>query len=453
MRSSGPAAETVANGAGDQFGEDVDIEATHDELSAPSEEDDSKSTASPTTGAAGAESTQESGSRDADQPDNVTPADDQRGSEEPTGSGLAYRAEADLASLLPSPDAIDATTNSGYSSIDELIAQRAEQPPLLRCGAGDDPTSLAISSAGQAAGRTFDYDDGLRTTTVQLWQYPDPATASRAIALISALRCDATAVGPITIDGTVYEQSDSSKGAPATLSGEDIDEAVGASFERRLDAPETTLVVQEELQFARVGSLVLFAGAREIRSPDAQPSPPVDDAFRLGNLTTSAVLVMAGQGDSAASAIESPASVSISTSQDGTYRSVASSFCLVEIERTNGDLAQITWGAGEQAIVTISTNDANIDFGEGCGRWIPLDLTTAASTLSADGAGTLLVGIDIAAGPLFVASIGACTIDQLTGFSGAPTELLSSTILAPGESVELELGPVAGVYLATDCKY
>lgn len=393
--------------------------------------------------------------------DQGLPTDDDASSNQPpddsTDPGKSGES-GDPSSFLPPAAAVAGSTASGYTTIEELIADRSERPPLLRCAAADDPSSLAISVGGQAAGRVFEYDDGLRTTTIQVWTYPTEAEAADAIRSIRELRCESVPIGPITIGAVIYEQSDSASEAPTQLGFDGdagVDEATGASFERLLESADGSLIVQEELQFARLSSTVVFAGAREIRSPEAAPSPPVADSLRLARQTITAVAASLGRELATVDGFSSPATLAAGGNiPAGTFRATTTSFCLVNLEEADGRSAQVSWGAGEQAIVTIAdTTDAV--FGEGCGIWTAIDLEDPdlSSSLPAGGSGTLIVGTDIPAGTVVITSTGECTIDQLLGFSGAPTDLVASTILPPGESVEVAITTEAGIYLAAGCRY
>lgn len=393
-------------------------------------------------------------------PDDNSPTEIPTEEQAPTGTAGAEITAQNLPTFLPAASAITGATVSEYLTLRELIAQRDRQPPVFRCGAATDPSSLAISSEGLSAGRTFDYDDDVRTATIQLWNYPDEATAAQALAAIRDLQCDSLPIGPLVAGGRTYEQFDSLTSAAGQLTIGAVDEAAGASFERRLDSADGDLVVYEELQFARLGTLLVFAGAREIGAPDVAASPPTSDALRLGMSATVAAAEALGRNTDRAASFTAPIAVSVRGTDaegrevvaTGTYRSITAGFCLVRIERSDGQTAQISWGEAHQAIVSVSPTDKSIDFGEGCGTWTRIEAGTD-SIVPPGGVGTLLVGTDLDAGPLLVTSTGDCTIDLLVGFSGAPTDLISSTLLAPGESVEIPVGTEAGVTLSAGCRY
>ena len=381
------------------------------------------------------------------------------GDDDPTsGAPSGPNVVADLVGLLPAADSLPDAVASGYESIGQLITDRTERPPLMRCSIAEDPTSLAIASNGRAAGRTFAYSDGVRTTTIQLWDYPDEATAIDAIDLIEQLRCDGLAVGPATIGAINYARFDSAEQGLATAIPEGVDQIATVRFERLLEASEGSLVVREELQFARVGTVVVFAGAQEIQSPETEPAPPIADARRLAEDTISSILgadtSSEGSGLAAESTIDSPLLATVGTQiAPGTYRSTAPSFCLVLVRQPDGTSTQLQWANGEQAIVELLER-ADVEFGEGCGTWTPIDLSSLnASDGFAGGSGTLVTGVDIANGPLLITSTGDCRIDRLAGFSGTPADLITSTFLAPGESIDLNLTSEVGVYLASDCRY
>ncbi len=273
---------------------------------------------------------------------------------------------------------------------------------------------------------------------MQLWRYPDETVAAQALAAVRDLRCESAPVGNLVVGSTTYEQFDTLTATSAQLVGSAVDEASGASFQRQLSSPDGDLVVHEELQFARLGTVVVFAGAREIGSPDIAPSPPVTDALRVGQFAITAIAEGLGR--------------TVDNLEVGTYRTTTIDFCLVRIERNDGKTAQISWAGGEQAVITVSPADQTIDVGSGCGSWTRIE-AGAESVLPPGGVGTLLVGTDIDPGVLRVTSTGECTIDQLLGFSGAPEDLVASTLLAPGDSVEISVTDEAGISLSSGCRY
>ncbi len=370
-----------------------------------------------------------------------------------------------VAALLPSGNEVAASLieTGSHRSLAELIANRQSATPLVRCGAGDDPTSVAESTGGETAGRTFDYagSDGTQTITSQLWVYPSAAEADRAMTTVANLRCSGLANGSIDIGGAIYDQVDSADAIrpPLTFPSADREEAV--DFQRILTSESNQLEVREDLYLVQFDAVVHLTAYRTIFVDDQPSAQPTIDALRLHQVTADRLALDLGRSASPPPATEIAAdSVSLVGLgvEPGTYRSVADAYCEVRRLSSLGDdpaneIERITWGASEQAVVTIAESDGAFISGQGCGTWKIIDLTNAETLPNPGNSGTLIVGIDVSAASVTVTSIGDCTVRELLGFSGEAADLLSETLVTPGDTLTVDLGGTAGLYVSSGCRF
>lgn len=413
--------------------------------------------------------------------DDVAVSGDPSGPEEGDGVGDTSNTEqpgTESSTPVPPPEAIDSlaallpvgedvppqlTAQLSYQNLDELVAQRQTSAPIERCGQKIDPTSIALDNGGESAGQRYDYGDGIRTATVQIWLFGDDGQAGDAMDSVTELRCDGLAVGNVQLEGIDFAQTDTASAAPmpaTTTAGAARAEA--AHFERELTSADDALLVVEDLFFEQFGPLVVFTGLREISGPGVERASYDTATLVLHRRTVERVQTELGQTppNPPATAIGAPATAIVGIDlAAGTYRSTTlDSFCVVRrlthpSEELGEQLDVLTWGPGEQGIVQLLSSDGVVELSDPCGTWELIDLDASpASAVDGSAPGTLIVNVDIAPGPVAVRSVGDCTIRLLSGFTGSATDLIDERFIARGELHEFTISDEAGVYLSAGCQ-
>jgi hypothetical protein len=114
--------------------------------------------------------------------------------------------------------------------------------------------------------------------------------------------------------------------------------------------------------------------------------------------------------------------------QAGTYRSAGGTGCYWQrVSGFGGTLGEILANdnAAGPTIVTIAPTDKGFS-SQRCGQWIPLGGPVTASPTAPFGAGTFVVGKDIAAGTWRSNGTTSCYWARLKGFSGQLGEIIAN---------------------------
>ncbi len=394
------------------------------------------------------------------------PSDDER-SDSTTAATTPPQQPAieSLEALFPREEEVppQLTTQLSYASLEELELQRQDNPPIKRCDQALTPTSIATDGNGESAGQRYEYDDGTKTATVQIWLFESPVDAATAMDSVAELRCEGVDVGTVQLNGISFAQQDFAIAAPLPASATPgADRAEAAHFERNLTSSDDALIVFEELFFEQFGPVVVFSGLREIGSGDGERLSADTATMVLHRRTAERVLAALGRSlpDPPASTLRSAATALVGIDiAPGIYRSTTiDAFCVVRrLTHVDTELASqiavVTWGAGEQGVLQILASDGAIETQDQCGTWELIDLESSpASAVDNAAPGTLILNVDISPGTVVVTSLGDCTVRQLSGFSGSPSDVLDEVLVTRGERYEFLLSDEAGVYLSVGCQ-
>lgn len=128
--------------------------------------------------------------------------------------------------------------------------------------------------------------------------------------------------------------------------------------------------------------------------------------------------------------------------QPGTYRSMGASGCYWErMSGFGGTLGEIIANGNPAgpAIVTIAATDKGFK-SQRCGTWTPATTAITASPTAPFGAGTFMVGKDIAAGTWRSDGTGSCYWERVKGFSGQFGDIIANANVTGGTVVEISAG-------------
>lgn len=137
----------------------------------------------------------------------------------------------------------------------------------------------------------------------------------------------------------------------------------------------------------------------------------------------------------------------------GTYRAPNTSFCYwARLSGFSGSFDEIIANdttSGGPSMVTIKPTDVGFE-SSGCGTWTADLSPITASPSSPFGAGTFIVGVDIAAGTWQSSGTDSCYWQRTSGFSGDFGEILANDFSSGGASI-VSINPSDKGFTSSGC--